>query len=426
MTIVCGTDLSAPAAEAAEVAARIAVRTGEPLVLVHAVDRLGAEQALATGAPEYEPLRAQVAAEADRLRAFGAKVDVELRAHEASRAVVEASQQRSAGMIVVAPVGRGGYARKLLGGTAARVVGRAAVPVLAVRAAAPFRAWLEGGQALRITVGVDPSPASDSALKWVEHLRGIAACDVSVVRVASPIEEQRRLGLPGPVDLEELSHEVREHLRRELDQRVGTLAGAGSVDIVVRHGLGRIDVDLADAAHRCSADLLVVGSHQWSGLDRLIRGSVSRAVLESAGMSVGCVPAAIGGRTRRVSPVETVLVATDFSERAALAVPHGYALLGAGGTVHLLTVMRGDRVEAERRLQELVPADAPARGIRTVVHVVDAPDPADAICAAGERLMADVICVGTQGRTGLAGTLLGSIAQGVLRRSRRPVLMVRE
>lgn len=425
MTIVCGTDLSAPAAEAAEVAARLAVRVGEPLVLVHAVDRLGAEHGLANNEPEYEPLRLEFAAEADRLRAYGAEVEPVLQPTEAARTIVAVATERSATVIVIAPVGRGGYAKHLLGGTAARLVSRATVPVLAVRAAAPFNAWLAGERALRITVGVDDSPVSMAAVRWVEQLRGIAPCDVAAVHVASPLEEQRRLGLPGPVDLEELSDAVRKLLRREMAERIGTLAGSGELDLVVRSGLGRIDVDLADAAERCQADLLVVGSHQWSGLGRLIRGSVSQAVLDSAEMSVACVPVSRGGQPVRVGPVDTVLIATDFSDRAAAAVPHGYALVGEGATVHLMTVARGDRHELERRLEALVPPDAPARGIRTVVHVDDAPDPAVAICAAGERLMADVICVGTHGRSGVAGVLLGSVAEAVLRGTRRPVLMVR-
>src|SRR5690606_20414111 len=154
----------------------VAARTGEPLILVHAVDRLGAEHALERGEPEYDPLRAELAAEADRLRGFGAAVATELRATEAARTVVAAADEHSASMLVIAPVGRGGYARHLLGSTAARVVGRATVPVLAVRAAAPFRTWLAGDRALRITVGVDRSDGSDSALRWVEQLRLIASC----------------------------------------------------------------------------------------------------------------------------------------------------------------------------------------------------------------------------------------------------------
>ena len=218
MTIVCGTDLSAAAGEAAEVAARLAARLGVPLVLVHAVDRLGSGHGLALQEPEYEPLRREFAAEAERLRGFGVPVEPVLRSSEAARTIVAVAAERSASMVVIAPVGKGGYARHLLGSTAARVVARASVPVLAVRAAAPFRAWLGGERALRITVGVDDSPVSVAALRWVERIRAVAPCHVTAVHVANPIEEQRRLGLPGPIDLEELSDEVRKLLRRGLAQ----------------------------------------------------------------------------------------------------------------------------------------------------------------------------------------------------------------
>lgn len=425
MTIVCGTDLSAPAAEAAEVAARLAARLGEPMVLVHAVDRLGAEHALELGEPEYEPLRRELDAEADRLRSFGAEVETVLEGREAARTVTRVAAARAARLLVISPVGKGGYGRHLLGSTAARIVSRAECPVLAVRAADPFRVWLDGERHLRATAGIDDSPGAAAALRWLESLRQIAPCDVTAVHVASPIEEQRRLGRPGPVDLEELSEEVRRLLRRELAERVGKPAGEGSLELVVRNGLGRIDTDLADAADRARADLVVVGSHQWTGIERLVRGSVSRAMLDSTEMSVACVPALRGGERFRVPPVDTVLIATDFSEAAAAAIPHGYALLQEGGTVHLVTVSGEDRIELERRLEALVPSEAPARGIRTHLHVEDAANAADAICALGERLGADVICVGKHGRSGVADVLMGSTASDVLRKTRRPVLVVR-
>jgi nucleotide-binding universal stress UspA family protein len=428
MTIVCGTDLSAAAGEAAEAAARLAARRAQPLVLVHAIDELGAREGLALGEPQYEPVRRRLAEEADRLRGFGASVEAVVRGDTAVRSVLGVAAARDATLVVIAPVGERGYAARLLGSTAARIVARSPVPVLAVRAAGPARAWLTDGQPLRVTVGMDDTSAGLAALRWVEGLRRVARCDVTVVHVASPIEEQRRLGLRGPVNLEELSEEARRVLHRDVEQRVGRLAGEGDVTIVIRHGLGRVDADLADAAEQFEADLLVVGSHQWSGLDRVRRGSVSQAVVASATMSVACVPAAYAqAAPRSVPPVDAVLIATDLSPHAAVAVPHGYALVPDGGTVHLVTVT-GDRHqhgELERQLEGLVPAEAPGRGVRTEIHVLEGRDAAEAIGAAAERLGVDVVCLGTHGRTGLAEVVLGSVAQDVLRRTRRPVLLVR-
>ena len=45
---------------------------------------------------------------------------------------------------------------------------------------------------------------------------------------------------------------------------------------------------------------------------------------------------------------------------------------------------------------------------------------------AAERFGADLICMGSRGRSGLTKVLLGSVAQGVMAQSKRPVLVLRE
>ena len=52
-------------------------------------------------------------------------------------------------------------------------------------------------------------------------------------------------------------------------------------------------------------------------------------------------------------------------------------------------------------------------------------DTVDEIVAYADSHDADLIIVGSRGRGALAGTLLGSVSRGVLRESRRPVLIVR-
>ncbi len=51
--------------------------------------------------------------------------------------------------------------------------------------------------------------------------------------------------------------------------------------------------------------------------------------------------------------------------------------------------------------------------------------PADAICQAAEDFDADLIVMATHGKTGVTRLFLGSVAEHVVRASRRPVLTIR-
>jgi nucleotide-binding universal stress UspA family protein len=65
-----------------------------------------------------------------------------------------------------------------------------------------------------------------------------------------------------------------------------------------------------------------------------------------------------------------------------------------------------------------------AYGVTVDVLVVDGPAPA-AISELAKAQGADLIVMGTQGRTGLKHALLGSVAEHVVRHSTIPVLTVR-
>jgi len=78
----------------------------------------------------------------------------------------------------------------------------------------------------------------------------------------------------------------------------------------------------------------------------------------------------------------------------------------------------GQREALERRVQRVLGPDAPPASV-----VVEVGVPAERILEAAEH--ADVIVMGTQGRTGLTHLLLGSVAERVVRTSPIPVLTIR-
>jgi nucleotide-binding universal stress UspA family protein len=193
-------------------------------------------------------------------------------------------------------------------------------------------------------------------------------------------------------------------------------------------------------AHRDHVDLLVVGTHQRHGLGRLRFGSVSRTVLHHSTASVAVVPPAHETKEPALPKLRHVLVATDFSDLGNKAVAYGCAVLRKGGTLKLIHVVepangassaRNKPRPAKRnpkfasKLRALVPGGAAERfGIEE--EIIENADAAEAIAQEAERFGADAICLGSHGRTGWAKTFLGSVAQGVMAKTTRPVLVVRE
>jgi nucleotide-binding universal stress UspA family protein len=56
--------------------------------------------------------------------------------------------------------------------------------------------------------------------------------------------------------------------------------------------------------------------------------------------------------------------------------------------------------------------------------VIDGGEAAEAITQAAERLVVDAIVLASHGRGGVMQSILGSVSHAVVRRSRRPVLVV--
>jgi nucleotide-binding universal stress UspA family protein len=79
-------------------------------------------------------------------------------------------------------------------------------------------------------------------------------------------------------------------------------------------------------------------------------------------------------------------------------------------------------LEARRKIDELNPAE-PCVHLETVIR--DGPAPA-VILDAADEFEADLIVMGTHGRTGLKRLFLGSVAELVLRSAHCPVLTVKE
>jgi nucleotide-binding universal stress UspA family protein len=137
--------------------------------------------------------------------------------------------------------------------------------------------------------------------------------------------------------------------------------------------------------------------------------------------------------------LEKLLLAVDDSDHSRKAVPAVVELARAGGgTVQVLHVREvqypvrpkvvGDTPEAAQALADSVVDELKQAGVvaEGAVHPSTGGSPAAAILERARELGASLIVVGSHGRSGLGGLLLGSVAHKVIQLSICPVLVVRD
>jgi len=445
MKIICGTDFSVHAAGAANVAAALAARSKASLTLVHALEPSRLEFPTEPP-PGYLCGKNQrkLVAEGDRLRESGADVKEKLAVGKPHEILATASKQSNADLIVVSSLGRVSPIQWLAGSVAERTAKTGLVPTLVVRDDESLIAWAKEHRPLNVFVGYDFSASSDAALSWVASLQKIGPCNVTVAYLSWPPSETWRLGIGTDLSKGANPAEIQELLERDLKERCSAMLGKMKAKLRVVSSWGSQDAHLIDLARETGADLIVVGTNQRRGLKRFWLGSVSRGILCHAPMNVACVPKAVDSNAPEVSipTFKRVLVPTDFSKLGNKAVSFAYGTARRGGEVcllHVISPVGGSNSDAERksgqlakrkqdlaaRLRGLVPNGARARGAHSRVEVVEHQHPAAAICQAAERSGADLICIGSRGRSGLKKKLLGSVTESVMRRSKRPVLVIR-
>jgi nucleotide-binding universal stress UspA family protein len=288
MRIVVGTDFSTSARHAADFAATLATRSRSRLILVHAGDRLDAE-----GRSPAAAARARLEAEAAKLRASGAEVDVDLAVGPPHEVLLAAVARHRADLLVVGVVGQRSPGRLVLGSTTEQVAQTSPVPVLGLRYEEAFDPWLRGVEPLRVLAADDGSAGAAAALAWASGLAAIGPVALTAARILP--RRPQRAWLPFPRQPPGAKHAI----ERELSRRIGRLPGVVEARAVVRSTDRDVAHELLAVAAEARVALILAGSQQRGGLRRLWSASVARALLAGSLVSVLMVPAGAASVTAR-------------------------------------------------------------------------------------------------------------------------------
>jgi nucleotide-binding universal stress UspA family protein len=296
---------------------------------------------------------------------------------------------------------------------------------------------------MRVLVAIDGSGPAGLGVDLVADVAWPAGTEILV---AEAVETGAGLfGGPWPalamVQADRIEAEIQAAADRTVHQARERLARPGlSVQAVVL--LGRPATAIVDRARSMPADLVVVGSRGHGTIESMLLGSVSAEVVDHSPAPV------LVARGRQINRVVLAWDGSSCARHAAdllrtwpifagsvvrvasiadVEVPWWTGFPEAGSPemmpmyVHAVDASRKQHEELAREMtSELQAAGMTAEADRA------AGDAATEILAAAGAFEADVIVMGTRGRTGLTRLVLGSVARNVLQHATCSVLIVRD
>jgi nucleotide-binding universal stress UspA family protein len=206
--------------------------------------------------------------------------------------------------------------------------------------------------------------------------------------------------------------------RRRAETYLGRLSRAverEGMAVGTRVVTGEASRAIIAAARREKVGLIAMATHGRSGVREWAFGSVAERVLRTTTLPV----LLFRGRRKGPFALRRILVALDGTEPTLRIVPVAGAAAAVGADVAILHV--GDRIPdaLDRAAEDLARMKV---GFRTLLR--QGP-PADTILATAAAEEADVVAITTSGRTKHDRLFLGSVAEDLLRKADRPLLVVR-
>ena len=280
----------------------------------------------------------------------------------------------------------------------------------------------------KVLVSLDFSPYSQKLLDRVREIPGIR--EVVILHVVDATHPSRH-GWTHGLHIENakiLLNEKKEELENpglKVTIRVDVI-----VNVITQ---GTIAQSILEIAETENVSLIVMGARGINPIQELLLGSVSSTVLREAKMSVLIIrDTAPASSMVPGSPLfSSVLVPTDFSEPAGDVISVLKTLEGIKKLILLNVVSRAESdaeisqrvTDTQARLLSLQ-KDLAAAGL-VVSHHVRVGDPTEMILSVAQDDNVSLIAMNAHGTDRLRTLLLGSTTFTVVRRTKKPLLIVR-
>lgn len=282
------------------------------------------------------------------------------------------------------------------------------------------------GKYKKILVAVDSSDSGKNALHQAFKLANEEKCWITVTSVVPPYE--------GEIELTGIT-DIRAALRKPCEDalaEVKTIAKTERMLVKTVCEEGEVHERIVDLADAENCDVIVMGRRGLHNIARALIGSVTARVIGHTQRDVLVVP------SNTVVGWKTIAFATDGSKYSAAAAEKAIAFAKSyGGELKVISVADvpaefyaeapkavEDLVKKARGYVAAVKKQAEAVGVKTETFVGEA-EAFEAITNLAKEQKADMIIIGSHGRTGLRRLLMGSVAEKVIGYAPCPVLVVK-
>ena len=279
-----------------------------------------------------------------------------------------------------------------------------------------------------------PVDFSDFSIRGFEYAHSLAkhySAKLCLEHVVEPLALDPR-SLSG---MDNVWRQLSDNAKMRLEELSGTHPKNGvRPELVVRFGF--ISQAILALAKESGADLIVMGTHGRSGLDRVVMGSVTEKVLRKANCPVLVVrkPAHDFGPSAPASapaPLKKIIACTDFSDNAERALSYAASLAEEyGAQLTLLHVvpeispsanLPRATAELSRRLAESLAKETFSSSVQSIVRIGR---PYEEIIQLALESQADLVVMGVRGQNTLDAAIFGSTTHRVIQLGPCPVLAV--
>ncbi|MBL8710393.1 MAG: universal stress protein [Rhodospirillaceae bacterium] len=284
---------------------------------------------------------------------------------------------------------------------------------------------------MRILVATDLSPRSDRALARAYGLAQELKAELEILYVADADQ---------PAELK--THAI-EWARAALEKETAVLEASTGVKAHAEVLAGHPKTDIAIQASARKADLIVLGTHNRAAMPtkRSFAATTAGQIVKASRLPVLLV------REDATRPYREVAIGVDFSVYSRAALREGFRLAPAARfhLIHAFEVPFKGFMSSESSAQEIaldqrlefdaflkeemdllarrgIDKGIPADRLEKIVREGDARMVVPAEC---ERIGADVVVIGTHGRTGVSAAIWGSVATDLLNNPPTDVLVVK-